>query len=186
MPRATGPPAPAWYVHQLYIIQFYMILYCNTYVYFNIRWIFQLTRLKYNPQYYLNMRLSSSIILCALYIASSKALSPLPLSSYARRALSAAAKKDIPSSVEGWKAALTPNQFEVLRRKATEPPGFSESKPGELEYELKRSLGTKYPKAGTRFLHKTFPLTGDSNLYFPPSRSIWVRRLWSYSLHCKV
>ena len=28
------------------------------------------------------------------------------------------------------------------------PTGFSENTPGELEYELKKNQGTKYPKAG--------------------------------------
>ena len=55
---------------------------------------------------------------------------------------------DIPTTVEGWKAKLTPPQFEILRRKATEPPGYSERTPGELEFILKKSLGTKYPKDG--------------------------------------
>ena len=44
---------------------------------------------------------------------------------------------------------LTPNQFAVLRNKATEPGGYSENTEGELEYELKKELGTKYPKEGT-------------------------------------
>jgi len=43
---------------------------------------------------------------------------------------------------------LNPSQFRVLRQKGTEPPGFSEGTAGELEYELKKKLGTKYPKTG--------------------------------------
>jgi len=50
--------------------------------------------------------------------------------------------------VGGWRTKLSPSQFKVLREKATEPPSFSEKTPGELEYELKKSLGTKYPKEG--------------------------------------
>ena len=50
--------------------------------------------------------------------------------------------------MEGWKSALTPEQFEVLRRKATEPPGYSERSPGQLEFELKKNQGTKYPTQG--------------------------------------
>lgn len=89
-----------------------------------------------------------SLLLCTLFLTSSRALDPLPLSSHARRRAMSAVKKDLPTSTNEWKTALTAPQFEVLRRKATEPPGYSESKPGELEYELKKSLGTKYPKTG--------------------------------------
>lgn len=49
---------------------------------------------------------------------------------------------------EGWRTKLSPSQFAVLREKSTEPPYFSERSKGELEYELKNSLGTKYPKEG--------------------------------------
>ena len=35
-----------------------------------------------------------------------------------------------------------------MRQAATEPAGYSEKVPGELEYELKKSQGTKYPKGG--------------------------------------
>ena len=59
-----------------------------------------------------------------------------------------AANKDIPTTIEGWKTILSPNQFAVLRQQATEPPGYSERTPGELEYELKKVVGTKYPKEG--------------------------------------
>ena len=54
----------------------------------------------------------------------------------------------IPTDDAGWKVKLSPNQFAVLRTAATEPPGFSENTPGELEYELKSKQGTKYPKTG--------------------------------------
>ena len=60
----------------------------------------------------------------------------------------ASSKGSFPESVEGWKTKLSPNQFAVLRQKATEPPGFSEGTPGQLEYELKKQTGTKYPKEG--------------------------------------
>ena len=53
-----------------------------------------------------------------------------------------------PTTVEGWKTKLSPNQFAVLRQKATEPPGYSEKTPGELEYELKKTVGSKYPTEG--------------------------------------
>jgi peptide-methionine (R)-S-oxide reductase len=39
-------------------------------------------------------------------------------------------------------------QFKVLREKATEPPGYSEKTAGELEYQLKKETGTKYPEQG--------------------------------------
>jgi len=40
-------------------------------------------------------------------------------------------------------------QFQVLRQAATEISGFSETTPGELEYELKQKEGTKYPAKGS-------------------------------------
>ena len=55
---------------------------------------------------------------------------------------------DMPTTVEGWKTVLSPNQFAVLRQAATEPPGYSENTPGELEYELKASTGSKTPSSG--------------------------------------
>jgi len=58
-------------------------------------------------------------------------------------------RKEVPQSVEGWKTILSPQQFQVLRQAATEPPGYSENTPGEVEYELKAKQGTKYPKEGT-------------------------------------
>lgn len=43
---------------------------------------------------------------------------------------------------------LSPNQFAVLREKGTEPPRYSETREGELEYSLKENYGTKYPSEG--------------------------------------
>ena len=43
---------------------------------------------------------------------------------------------------------LSKNQFAVLRQAATEPAGYSENTPGELEFELKESKGSKLPKDG--------------------------------------
>lgn len=54
----------------------------------------------------------------------------------------------LPSDESGWRTVLSPAQFKILRQKGTEPPGFSEKTPGELEYELKKNRGTKYPKEG--------------------------------------
>lgn len=53
-----------------------------------------------------------------------------------------------PQDDAGWRAVLSPSQFQVLRQKATEPPDYSERTSGELEYELKKQFGTKYPKEG--------------------------------------
>mmetsp|Transcript_32065 Transcript_32065/g.46213 ORF Transcript_32065/g.46213 Transcript_32065/m.46213 type:complete len:191 (+) Transcript_32065:19-591(+) len=58
------------------------------------------------------------------------------------------AKKDLPTTENGWRTVLNPFQFKVLREKATEPPRYSETTAGELEYELKKKQGTKYPKEG--------------------------------------
>ena len=63
-------------------------------------------------------------------------------------AIMSAGKGDLPKDEAGWRAILNPNQFAVLRQKATEPAGYSEKTPGELEYDLKKSTGTKYPKEG--------------------------------------
>jgi peptide-methionine (R)-S-oxide reductase len=57
-------------------------------------------------------------------------------------------KQNIPSSEEDWKLELSPMQYNVLREKATEPPNFSESTEGELEYQLKKEYGSKFPKTG--------------------------------------
>lgn len=48
-----------------------------------------------------------------------------------------------------WKAKLSSNEYAILRQKATEPPGYSEQTPGELEFTLKKEFGTKYPTTGT-------------------------------------
>lgn len=54
----------------------------------------------------------------------------------------------LPSDEVGWRTQLSPNQFAVLRNKATEPAGHSENTEGELEYNLKKDLGTKFPAEG--------------------------------------
>lgn len=56
--------------------------------------------------------------------------------------------REVPDSPEGWRTILDPNQFAVLRQRATEPPGFSETTAGQLEYKLKKQQGTKYPTEG--------------------------------------
>ena len=55
---------------------------------------------------------------------------------------------ELPQSESGWRTVLTPQQFRVLREKSTEPSGFSEKTPGQLEYELKKNFGTKIPPEG--------------------------------------
>mmetsp|Transcript_58802 Transcript_58802/g.118100 ORF Transcript_58802/g.118100 Transcript_58802/m.118100 type:complete len:181 (-) Transcript_58802:112-654(-) len=54
----------------------------------------------------------------------------------------------LPTDEKGWMTQLSPNQFAVLRKKATEPSGYSEQTEGELEHELKKVTGTKYPTEG--------------------------------------
>lgn len=86
----------------------------------------------------------------ALYSIQQSNKSMLPSTRLIRRMLSSSSgtSREIPKTVEGWKIILSPDQFAVLRQKATEPSGYSEKKPGELEYELKKNYGTKYPKTG--------------------------------------
>ena len=55
---------------------------------------------------------------------------------------------DMPTTEEGWMTQLSPNQFAVLRQKATEPGGYSEMTPGALEHDLKQKYGTKNPEDG--------------------------------------
>merc|ERR1711871_814546 len=50
----------------------------------------------------------------------------------------------MPTDDAGWMTELSPNQFAVLRQKATWAPGYSEGTEGELEHDLKRDYGTKY------------------------------------------
>lgn len=54
----------------------------------------------------------------------------------------------IPNTEAGWRTVLSPEQFRILRQKSTEPPGYSEKTPGQLEYELKKATGSKLPKEG--------------------------------------
>jgi len=63
-------------------------------------------------------------------------------------ATAATPKSELPKDEGGWRAILNPNQFAILRQKATEPGGYSESTPGALEYELKKAFKTKNPKEG--------------------------------------
>lgn len=58
------------------------------------------------------------------------------------------AEDELPTSEEGWRTVLSPNQFAVLREAATEPPGYSEGMEGELEFELKKEYKSKYPQDG--------------------------------------
>ena len=68
------------------------------------------------------MKGTGSILICSLYIFSKvSSFQQLPL----RAAISTtagvmAASSDIPTSEEGWRTVLDPNQFAVLRKKATE------------------------------------------------------------------
>ena len=81
----------------------------------------------------------------ALLLALRRAASLTPV---IRRRCGARALASLPKDDAGWMTELSPNQFAVLRQKATEPPGYSEGTEGELEHDLKRDYGTKYPDVG--------------------------------------
>mmetsp|Transcript_13829 Transcript_13829/g.23040 ORF Transcript_13829/g.23040 Transcript_13829/m.23040 type:complete len:188 (+) Transcript_13829:36-599(+) len=80
---------------------------------------------------------------------SSRTLFPAPVIKSAIVRGMAADSSSIPTSPEGWRTILSPDQFSVLREAATEPPGYSENVAGQLEHTLKNKYGTKYPKEGT-------------------------------------
>jgi peptide-methionine (R)-S-oxide reductase len=44
---------------------------------------------------------------------------------------------------------LNHHELTVLKQASTEPSYFSETKEGQLEYELKKEYSTKFPKEGT-------------------------------------
>ena len=71
-----------------------------------------------------------------------RAAAPRSASQRIRRPLAS----KLPEDDAGWRTVLSPNQFAVLRQKATEPAGFSEGH--GLEHELKREFGTKFPGLG--------------------------------------
>ena len=47
-----------------------------------------------------------------------------------------------------WKSVLSEDEYRILRKRETELPGFSEYTPGQLEFELVKKIGTKYPADG--------------------------------------
>ena len=84
-----------------------------------------------------------------LLLDSARAFSPLgPLSTRLPVHLRVRCRASLPDSEEGWRTVLSPSQFSVLRKAATEPSGYSENKEGELEYKFKDELKTKYPADG--------------------------------------
>ena len=93
------------------------------------------------------MRITAAIALL-LTTASTGVQGFRPLARQTVLPFARAMSSEIPNTVEEWKSKLNAEQFEVLRRKATEPPGYSERKEGQLEYELKKNYGTKYPEKG--------------------------------------
>ena len=93
-----------------------------------------------------DMRVTAAIVL--LLTTASKVQGFRPLARQTVLPFARAMSSEIPNTVEEWKSKLNAEQFEVLRRKATEPPGYSERKEGQLEYELKKNYGTKYPEKG--------------------------------------
>lgn len=101
------------------------------------------------------MVLTRPILYSAVLLSSSLTLSfrlPLiarSLSFITRSQVAMANNKDMPTTEEGWRTVLDPSQFNVLRKKATEPPGFSENTAGQLEYELKKQTGSKCPTEGS-------------------------------------
>ena len=83
------------------------------------------------------MRITAAIALL-LTTASTGVQGFRPLARQTGSPFARAMSSEIPNTVEEWKSKLNAEQFEVLRRKATEPPGYSERKEGQLEYELKK------------------------------------------------
>ncbi|KAJ1634766.1 Mss4-like protein, partial [Pavlovales sp. CCMP2436] len=82
------------------------------------------------------------------FAPSARTLSARPLALRVPRATSAVRMMSgLPSDEAGWRTVLSPEQFRILRQKGTEAPGFSETRPGELEHELQKE-GTKYPENG--------------------------------------
>lgn len=97
----------------------------------------------------IQLPLRSGALRPATYSASAiKSFSRLKMKGTARY-MAGKSAGDLPQTEEGWRTILNPQQFRVLREKSTEPSGFSERTPGQLEFELKKSAGTKYPKEGT-------------------------------------
>ena len=81
------------------------------------------------------------------------------------RAARTVARASLPADEKGWMTVLSPNQFAVLRNKATEPPNYSESTAGELEADLKKDYGTKYPADGARATASTQTLRSRTSLF---------------------
>ena len=88
-----------------------------------------------------DMRFASIVLLLSATSSRVQALRPLTyrVGSNSVRFMSA----DIPQTTEEWKNKLNVEQFEVLRRKATEPPGYSETETIDIECSKGRLLKCK-------------------------------------------
>lgn len=94
------------------------------------------------------MRLLTSIIVVAVVRHTRSTFQRKPFAPQFKLFSKMQSGQSLPSSDAGWRTVLSPMQFKVLREKATEPPGYSEKTAGELEYQLKKEHGSKYPKSG--------------------------------------
>mmetsp|Transcript_62842 Transcript_62842/g.141894 ORF Transcript_62842/g.141894 Transcript_62842/m.141894 type:complete len:116 (+) Transcript_62842:69-416(+) len=95
------------------------------------------------------MRVTRAIVQLAALQGSHAWLAARPPRLAAGRGLVSRGAGSMPTDEQGWMTQLSPDQFAVLRKQSTEPSGYSERTPGQLEYELKENQGTKYPKEGT-------------------------------------
>mmetsp|Transcript_32874 Transcript_32874/g.106300 ORF Transcript_32874/g.106300 Transcript_32874/m.106300 type:complete len:193 (-) Transcript_32874:218-796(-) len=65
-----------------------------------------------------------------------------------RRATVIMSEPPMPTTPEGWMTVLSEQQFSILRKGHTEPPGYSENFQVGLEWTLKMQYNTKYPSQG--------------------------------------
>eukprot|EP00967_Tisochrysis_lutea_P069124 scaffold90757_cov32-Tisochrysis_lutea.AAC.6 len=78
------------------------------------------------------MHLCRRLLLLALGFAAVEAR--LSCSAVRRACMITMCEPPLPTSPEGWMTVLSEQQFAILRKGHTEPPGFSENFEGQLEW----------------------------------------------------